>query len=346
MDAFPHDTARDGPIPRRAAAMATGRPSRTRSASRDRVALPAGRVPFGTLLLRLPPRAGDGSFGPGRGSAVRPLLPPPARWLAGDGGGGDRTCVPRSVAQHLAPARFSRQAGAPGEERNCALARLRARIGRHDCQSSRRCAARTASVRLRTPSARNTERRWTFTVPSVMPRSRAISLFERPLPSSRRTSTCRSVRPACAAAPLPGSAGKAGGDVGSPSQHDAHRVADHVRRIALRNEAGDAEGHDRVHRARRVVGRDHHDGHRREALPQHAQVVEAAAAGHLEVHQQQVRSRLGARQRQCARAVAALHESRMGLERREGVAQRRAHERVIVGDRDQGSGQRSANVHE
>ena len=53
--------------------------------------------------------------------------------------------------------------------------------------------ATTASTRLRTFNARKIAARWILTVPSLMPRSRAISLFGLPCESRRITSIWRSV---------------------------------------------------------------------------------------------------------------------------------------------------------
>ncbi len=53
--------------------------------------------------------------------------------------------------------------------------------------------ATTASTRLRTLRARKIAARWILTVPSLMPRSRAMTLFGLPWDSSRSTSIWRSV---------------------------------------------------------------------------------------------------------------------------------------------------------
>ena len=96
----------------------------------------------------------------------------------------------------------------------------------------------------------------TFTVPSVSPSWRAMSLFGSPFSSSRSTSSCRGVRPDesmrrrwLAVLEI---AERSRRNVDTARAHRPQRLEQQRRRIALRDEAVDA-GRERAANRRRVV---------------------------------------------------------------------------------------------
>ena len=139
---------------------------------------------------------------------------------------------------------------------------------------------------------------WVFTVPSPRNSRPAISAFDSPPASSRRTSSSRSVSSASRRS-SPGGAGRAGELLDQPARHrgrqqrlagghDADCVDELLGRRVLQEEAAGAGAQRLEDVVVLLEGRQDQHPRARRARPRPAGRLEPAAARHLDVHQHHV----------------------------------------------------------